>query len=71
MSQKAIKSLCKYGSEALKPRLVNEKWCSPFISKRNAARIRKRSMIEGTFGSFDPKTGRGWYVVVPYNIHCY
>ena len=66
MSGRSVRMLCKYGGEALKPRLVNEKWISPAVSKRNAAKLRKRSIIDGTFGSFDQKSGTGWYVNIQY-----
>lgn len=56
----AAKWLCRVGEEALLPQRVNEKWRKPRISKRVAGVIRKQAIQEGTFGSFDPETGKGW-----------
>lgn len=55
-----IRKLCKFGEEALKPQFVNERWRPPAVKARQAARIRKVALIEGTYGSFDFETGRGW-----------
>ena len=56
----AAKWLCRVGEEALKPQKVNEVWKKPKISKRIAGVLRKQAIQEGTFGSFDPETGKGW-----------
>ena len=56
----AIRKLCEKGGDALLPQFVNERWRGAAISGRVAALIRKRSLLEGTFGSFDQQTGKGW-----------
>jgi len=63
----AVKRLCQHGVEALKPKLIRDSktrnpthWNPPAINKRKAAVLRKRSVQEGTYGSFDTNTGRGW-----------
>mmetsp|Transcript_19012 Transcript_19012/g.27328 ORF Transcript_19012/g.27328 Transcript_19012/m.27328 type:complete len:140 (+) Transcript_19012:92-511(+) len=57
----ALKFLCKHGEAALHPtKLSQSKWKKPLISKRVAADLRKQSIRDGTFGSFDTTTGIGW-----------
>lgn len=56
----ATKWLSRIGEEALQPQLVRESWRKPRVSKRVAAVLRKQAIKEGTFGSFDPETGKGW-----------
>lgn len=59
----AMRHLSKMGVEALKPQRYAEnslKWQRPLVSRRKAADLRKASIIEGTFGSFDSETGKGW-----------
>lgn len=56
----AAKWLGRVGEEALKPQLVRDSWRKPRVSKRVASVLRKQAINEGTFGSFDPETGKGW-----------
>jgi len=56
----AVKWLGRVGEEALKPQLVMDSWRKPRVSKRVAAVLRKQAIKEGTFGTFDPETGKGW-----------
>lgn len=35
-------------------------WHPPMISRRKISVLRKQAKIEGTYGSFDPETLRGW-----------
>jgi len=56
----SVRKLCLNGGEALKPQFVNQKWRKPALSARQAARIRKTALIDGTYGSFDKETGMGW-----------
>mmetsp|Transcript_21134 Transcript_21134/g.29859 ORF Transcript_21134/g.29859 Transcript_21134/m.29859 type:complete len:142 (-) Transcript_21134:74-499(-) len=56
----ALRKLCEFGEEALKPQRVNSKWRAPLISKRVAADLRKKALKAGTYGAFDRTTGEGW-----------
>lgn len=56
----ALKQLCRHGVEALRPQKVNDKWRKPAVSKRVASDLRKRAIRDGTYGTFDAKTGVGW-----------
>ena len=56
----AAKWLCRVGEEALKPQRVMDSWRKPRVSKRVAGVLRKQAIKEGTFGSFDVETGKGW-----------
>lgn len=56
----AAKWLCRVGEEALKPQRVNDCWRKPRVSKRIAGVLRKQAIKEGTFGSFNIETGKGW-----------
>ena len=63
----AMRKLCQQGVEALKPKLIHNSntrnpthWNPPAINKRRASVMRKKSIQEGTFGSFDATTGKGW-----------
>ena len=56
----AVRWLCRYGEEALKPQIVENLWQKPKVSKRVAAGLRKQALVEGSYGSFDPETGKGW-----------
>lgn len=53
----------QYGAEQvftmMKPTKVNGKWKKPIISKRNCAEIRKSSILNGTFGTWETGKG-GW-----------
>ena len=71
----ALRHLCEHGASALRPQKVvtkptrvgnftaktsKEVWRRPLLSKRVANTIRKQAIEEGTFGSFDQTTGKGW-----------
>ena len=56
----ATRQLQRNGEEALKPQYVKNSWHKPAISGRKAAVLRKQAIREGTYGAFDPATGRGW-----------
>ena len=56
----AVRWLCRLGAEALKPQFVENSWQKPKISRRVAAVLRKHAVVEGSYGSFDPETGKGW-----------
>eukprot|EP00567_Pseudictyota_dubia_P013357 CAMPEP_0197444262 /NCGR_PEP_ID=MMETSP1175-20131217/9794_1 /TAXON_ID=1003142 /ORGANISM="Triceratium dubium, Strain CCMP147" /LENGTH=142 /DNA_ID=CAMNT_0042975025 /DNA_START=184 /DNA_END=612 /DNA_ORIENTATION=+ len=56
----AIRMLQRHGEQAFKSQFVNERWRSPLVSLRVANTIRKHAIKEGTYGSFDPETGKGW-----------
>eukprot|EP01035_Chromulina_nebulosa_P018088 gene18088-23736_t len=51
--------LSKLGADALQPKMVNGRYFGPLVSKRKAADLRKRAIIEGTFGTFSTVFG-GW-----------
>lgn len=54
-----IRLLTQFGANALKPTIVQGKYFGPMVSRRVAAGIRKRAIVEGTYGSFIPYIG-GW-----------
>jgi len=71
----ALRHLCEHGASALRPQRVvtkpvavgeftaktsREVWRRPLLSKRVANTIRKQAIEEGTFGTFDVQTGKGW-----------
>ena len=69
----ALRHLCEKGVEALKPQKVLSKlaqqgfntrnpevWRRPVVSKRVGNVLRKKSIQDGTYGSFDATTGTGW-----------
>eukprot|EP00560_Eucampia_antarctica_P004609 CAMPEP_0197833854 /NCGR_PEP_ID=MMETSP1437-20131217/20335_1 /TAXON_ID=49252 ORGANISM="Eucampia antarctica, Strain CCMP1452" /NCGR_SAMPLE_ID=MMETSP1437 /ASSEMBLY_ACC=CAM_ASM_001096 /LENGTH=148 /DNA_ID=CAMNT_0043438147 /DNA_START=167 /DNA_END=613 /DNA_ORIENTATION=- len=59
----AMRHLSKTGIEALRPQRLSDtslRWRRPLVSRRKAADLRKASISEGTFGSFNPETGKGW-----------
>lgn len=61
----ALKKLADRGVEALKPQRVvyaEDKvvWRGPAISNRIANVLRKTAIREGSYGSFDVETLRGW-----------
>mmetsp|Transcript_10805 Transcript_10805/g.23445 ORF Transcript_10805/g.23445 Transcript_10805/m.23445 type:complete len:143 (+) Transcript_10805:61-489(+) len=58
--RRATRYLQKHGEEALRPRFVNESWRRAAVSGREAAILRKAAVREGSYGAFDPATGRGW-----------
>lgn len=57
---RSVRLLAQWGDQALRPAIEKGKYIAPLIPKRLAANIRKRSIIEGTFGSFSKETGVGW-----------
>ena len=57
---RSIRLLCQHGEKALKPLKVNDRWRPPMLSARVQAKIRKDATVDGTFGSFDSSTGKGW-----------
>ncbi|MGK3742780.1 MAG: hypothetical protein ACI90V_009636 [Bacillariaceae sp.] len=72
----ALRILCQHGEQALKSQKVTtqgsqsfnnhiskpsrEVWRRPLISKRIANDIRKVSIIDGSYGTFNTTTGEGW-----------
>mmetsp|Transcript_10890 Transcript_10890/g.16747 ORF Transcript_10890/g.16747 Transcript_10890/m.16747 type:complete len:136 (+) Transcript_10890:81-488(+) len=58
---RALRALCQHGEDALRQRIsADGKWHKALVSKRKAAGIRKRAVIDGTFGTFNAETGVGW-----------
>lgn len=49
---RAIRLLAEHGAAALRPRIDKGRYIAPLVPKRVAANIRKRAVIEGTFGTF-------------------
>jgi hypothetical protein len=62
----ALKKLYTKGAAALLPeKIVDEtstrqRWKKPIVSRRIANDLRKKSIKEGTYGSYDPQLGIGW-----------
>ena len=56
---RVIRQLAQHGIEALKPNLSSGRYQGPMVSPRKAAVVRKRAIIEGTYGTFCPYFG-GW-----------
>mmetsp|Transcript_47294 Transcript_47294/g.52885 ORF Transcript_47294/g.52885 Transcript_47294/m.52885 type:complete len:171 (+) Transcript_47294:81-593(+) len=72
----AVRHLCQHGENALKAQKVVQKattsfnnyvakpsrevWKRPLISKRVANVVRKQSIQDGTYGTFNAMTGIGW-----------
>ena len=56
---RVIRQLAQHGIEALKPNLSSGRYQGPMVSPRRAAVVRKRAIIEGTYGTFCPYFG-GW-----------
>eukprot|EP00591_Stephanopyxis_turris_P010372 CAMPEP_0195521362 /NCGR_PEP_ID=MMETSP0794_2-20130614/18541_1 /TAXON_ID=515487 /ORGANISM="Stephanopyxis turris, Strain CCMP 815" /LENGTH=141 /DNA_ID=CAMNT_0040650899 /DNA_START=80 /DNA_END=508 /DNA_ORIENTATION=+ len=56
----AIRKLCQHGEAALRPRFVNGRWRGAAVKARASARVRKEAILDGTYGTFDPTTGKGW-----------
>lgn len=80
MIPRIIKTLTEFGESALKPLITKNKYYGPLVSKRNQADLRKRSIVEGTYGQFIPNVG-GWdskwdvpkkmFVIKPNKGHSY
>jgi len=54
-----IKTITEFGESAMKPLITKNKYYGPLVSRRNQADLRKRSIVEGTYGQFIPNVG-GW-----------
>jgi len=74
-----LQKLGQHGASALQFKVEKGKYIPPMISRRRAANLRKRAIIEGTYGSFSPEFG-GWdpawdqdnkkvYALRPYKGH--
>lgn len=76
---RALRLLALHGVNALKATVENGRYFGPMISRRKAAMLRKRALIDGTFGSFSIEQGGGWdpawdlprkiYPLKPYKGH--
>ena len=62
----ALKHLHAKGITALQPEKIfdpnstRQRWKKPIVSKRIAKDLRKKSIREGTYGSYDAEKGLGW-----------
>ena len=56
---RALRMLGTYGGSALQASLDRGKYIAPKVSRRVAANLRKRALVEGTYGSFSVEAG-GW-----------
>ena len=56
---RSVRLLGQFGAAALKKEIKNGQYIKPMISKRIAANIRKRAIVDGTFGQYTPGIG-GW-----------
>ena len=56
---RVIRMLAEHGGDALKATIERGRYVGPIISPRKAKMVRKRAIVEGTFGSFCPQFG-GW-----------
>lgn len=56
---RAVRMLAEFGADALRRSHQGGKYIAPKVSRRVAAVLRKRAILHGTYGSFDPKLG-GW-----------
>lgn len=67
---RTVRLLGEHGMAALMPTMKNGKYWSPIVSKRKANVLRKNSIADGTFGTFDPAVG-GWDCAwdVPKSFH--
>ena len=54
-----VKTISKYGDRALKPFITKDKYYGPLVSRRKQAVMRKKCIINGTYGEFIPNQG-GW-----------
>ncbi len=54
-----VRLLAQHGMSALMPQVKNGRYWAPLIPKRKAAVLRKQSIVDGTFGTFNPAIG-GW-----------
>lgn len=49
---RALRMLAQHGKDALTSRFIAGNYIRPLVPKRIASKLRKRSLVEGTFGSF-------------------
>lgn len=56
----ALRHLCAHGEQALKQQKTGDRWRKALVSKRVAADLRKKALINGTYGAFNTETGVGW-----------
>ncbi len=57
---RALRMLNQHGGAALVPKLDRGKYIAPKVSRRVAANLRKRALVDGTYGSFSLEQGGGW-----------
>ncbi|CAM9229772.1 unnamed protein product [Chrysoparadoxa australica] len=57
--KRTVDILAKEGMAALRPKRMGGKWHGSAVSNRKAAFVRKRALVDGTFGSFSATKG-GW-----------
>jgi hypothetical protein len=75
---RALRLLAAHGGAALRPSLDKGKYIAPLVPRRIAADVRKRAIVQGTYGSFSLPVG-GWdpawdetkkmFVMRPYKGH--
>ena len=56
---RALRLLAQHGVAALRPSLEKGRYIAPMIPRRIAADVRKRAIVQGTYGSFSLPIG-GW-----------
>ena len=56
---RALRLLAQHGAAALRPSLEKGRYIAPMIPRRIAADVRKRAIVQGTYGSFSLPIG-GW-----------
>jgi len=56
---RALRLLSVHGEAALRPSFDKGKYMKPMVPRRIAANFRKRALLEGTYGAFEPEMG-GW-----------
>jgi hypothetical protein len=56
---RTIRNLAIHGVSAFKPTVIKGYYQCALVKPRAAAHLRKRSVIDGSYGSFDPRRG-GW-----------
>jgi len=56
---RTIRLLAQHGVAAMQARIDKGRYIAPLIKRRFAANLRKRAIIDGTFGSFSLEKG-GW-----------
>jgi hypothetical protein len=57
-------------AQALKPTFVDGCWRKPKLSARNAAKLRKQAIVDGTFGSFSPEKGKYFIFDTRFEYYC-